>query len=107
MPKGALIAALIARSGDGQDTRAQKPRWRAGFGDPSLRSDIYPVTLRGRRWLLLHDPYSPPDWPPYRQMTAWAVSRTGRYGAGRPRPWARSWHAWRTETPARLAAARM
>jgi hypothetical protein len=32
MPKGALIAALIARSGDGQDTRAQKPRWRAGFG---------------------------------------------------------------------------
>ena len=61
MPKGALIAALIAGSGDGQDTRAQKPRWRAGFGDPSLRSDIYPVTLRGRRWLLLHDPY-PPLW---------------------------------------------
>lgn len=69
MPKGALIAG----SGDAQDTQAQKPRWRAGFGDPSLRSDIYPVTLRGRRWLLLHDPY-PPDWPPYRQMTAWAVS---------------------------------
>ena len=31
----------------------------------------------------------------------------GRYGAGWPGRWARSWHAWRTGTPARLAAARM
>ena len=32
---------------------------------------------------------------------------TGRYGAGWPGRWARSWHAWRTGTSARLAAARM
>jgi len=43
----------------------------------------------------------------YRQMTASAASRSGRYGAGWPGRWARSWHAWRTGTPARLAAARM
>ena len=47
------------------------------------------------------------DRPLYRQMTASAASRTGRYGAGWPGRWARSWHAWRTGTPARLAAARM
>jgi len=49
----------------------------------------------------------PYDRPPNRQMTASAASRSGRYGAGRPGCWARSWHAWRTGTPARLAAARM
>jgi integrase/recombinase XerD len=45
--------------------------------------------------------------PPHRPMTAPTASRTGRYGAGSPEGWARSWHAWRTSTPARLAAARM
>jgi len=35
------------------------------------------------------------------------ASRTGRHGAAQPARWARSWHAWRTGTPARLAAARM
>jgi len=39
-----------------------------------------------------------------RQMTASAVSRSGRHSAERPGHWARSWHAWRTGTPARLAA---
>jgi hypothetical protein len=33
--------------------------------------------------------------------------RDARYGAGWPGRRARSWHAWRTGTPARLAAARM
>ena len=33
--------------------------------------------------------------------------RTGRYGAGWPGRPARSWHAWRTGTPAQLAAARI
>ena len=33
------------------------------------------------------------DRPPYRQMTASAVSRTGRYGVGWPGRWRRSWHA--------------
>jgi hypothetical protein len=47
------------------------------------------------------------DRPPRRQMTTRTASRTGRYGAGWPGRWARSWHAWRTGTPARLAAARM
>ena len=47
------------------------------------------------------------DRPPHRQMTASAVSRTGRYGVGWPGPSHKSWHACRTGTPARLAAARM
>src|SRR5690348_14670044 len=40
-------------------------------------------------------------------MTASTESRTGRYGAALPGRRARSWHAWRTGKPARLAAARM
>src|SRR5271165_3586590 len=39
------------------------------------------------------------------QMTASAACRSGRHGAGWPGLWVRSWHAWRTGTPARLAAA--
>jgi hypothetical protein len=34
-------------------------------------------------------------------------AQNDRYGAGWPGRWARSWHAWCTGTPARLAAARM
>jgi hypothetical protein len=37
-------------------------------------------------------------------MTASAVSRSGRHGAGWPGRPARSWHAWRTGTPARPGA---
>jgi transposase len=46
------------------------------------------------------------DWLLHRQMTASTASRTGRYGAGWPGHRARSWHARRTGTSARLAAAR-
>jgi len=41
------------------------------------------------------------------QCLLFTASRTGRYGAGWPGRSLRSWHAWRTGTPARLAAARM
>ena len=45
---------------------------------------------------------------PHRQMTVSTAYRSGRYGAGGwPGRWARSWRAWPTGTPARLAAARM
>ena len=48
------------------------------------------------------------DRPPHRQMTVSTAYRSGRYGAGGwPGRWARSWRAWPTGTPARLAAARM
>ena len=41
-------------------------------------------------------------------MTVSTAYRSGRYGAGGwPGRWARSWRAWPTGTPARLAAARM
>ena len=39
-------------------------------------------------------------------MTVSAASRPGCYGAGRSGRWARSWHAWRTGTPAELLAVR-
>ena len=52
-------------------------------------------------------PEPPNDRPFRRQMIAFTVCRSGRYGAGWPGCWARSWHAWRTGTPARVAAARM
>ena len=54
-----------------------------------------------------HQNATEPLRPTHRQMTASAVSRTGRYGAGWPGRSPRFWHAWRTGTPARLAAARM
>ena len=54
-----------------------------------------------------HETATQPLRPTHRQTTASAVSRTGRYGAGWPGRPPRSWHAWRTGTPARLAAARM
>ena len=90
---------------ESQETRASSP----GLTAANRRTGLMALThatpqARARPQAVYGAAY---DRPPTVRLTASAASRTGRYGAGWPGRWARSWHAWRTGTPARLAAARM